>query len=75
MINITDKHKCCGCSACTQKCPQQCITMQQDEEGFYYPNINISQCINCGLCEKVCPFLNSKEARKPITVYAAKKQR
>lgn len=72
MINITDKHKCCGCSACTQKCPQQCITMQQDEEGFYYPNINISQCINCGLCEKVCPFLNSKEARKPITVYAAK---
>lgn len=72
MINITDKHKCCGCSACIQKCPKKCITMLQDEEGFYYPNVDVSQCINCGLCEKVCPFLNSKEAQKPITVYAAK---
>ena len=72
MINITDRHKCCGCYACTQKCPKKCISMQQNEEGFYYPNVDLSQCINCGLCEKVCPFLNPQEFKKPITAYAAK---
>lgn len=27
MINILDKQDCCGCSACIQVCPKQCITM------------------------------------------------
>lgn len=34
MIQIKDKSKCCGCMACVQKCPKQCITMKEDEEGF-----------------------------------------
>lgn len=29
--------------------------MQLDEEGFFYPNINIKSCINCGKCLAVCP--------------------
>lgn len=72
MINIIDKHYCCGCSACTQKCPKNCISMIEDEEGFMYPQIDDSLCIECGLCEKVCPFLNSKEIKKVQEVYAAK---
>ena len=35
MINIEDKKECCGCSACVQRCPKQCIVMKEDEEGFF----------------------------------------
>lgn len=72
MIKITDKTNCCGCNACAQCCPKQCITMNQDEEGFDYPTVNKNNCIDCGLCEKVCPILNSGESKRPLKVYAAK---
>lgn len=71
MINITDKHNCCGCGACVQKCPKQSISLQEDSEGFLYPKVNSDTCIDCGLCEKVCPMLNPAEARKPLQVLAA----
>ena len=59
MIEITDKKKCCGCWACSNVCPRKCINMEVDEEGFRYPKINRELCIDCGLCEKVCPVLHS----------------
>lgn len=72
MIQIKDKKDCCGCSACAQRCPKQCITMQSDDkEGFLYPVVDTTLCINCGLCNKVCPVINQSEARKPLKVYAA----
>lgn len=72
MINIIDKHNCCGCNACTQKCPKGCIIMHEDEEGFLYPQVDETLCINCGLCEKVCPVINQGNIHQPIEVYAAK---
>lgn len=71
MITISDKKSCCGCGACMQKCPKQCITLQEDNEGFLYPHVEATTCIDCGLCEKVCPMLNPGEARKPLQVLAA----
>ena len=71
MINIQDKADCCGCNACVQRCPKECITMQADHEGFLYPIIDTNACIDCGLCEKVCPIINQSETRNPIKVYAA----
>lgn len=72
MINIIEKKDCCGCSACVQRCPRQCISLKEDEEGFLYPMINDAACIDCGLCEKVCPVLHSGDAHKPLKVFAAK---
>lgn len=72
MINITDKTKCCGCSACVQRCPKQSISMKEDEQGFLYPVIDTATCIDCGLCEKVCPMLNPSAAKEPLQVLAAK---
>lgn len=72
MITITDKSHCCGCSACVQRCPKQCITMAEDEEGFLYPQVDTSKCVDCHLCEMVCPVINQDEARTPLEVYAAK---
>lgn len=71
MITMTDKHNCCGCSACASICPKHCITMQTDNEGFLYPKVNDADCIDCGLCEKVCHELHPFEERKPRKVYAA----
>lgn len=70
MIQITDKSLCCGCAACVQRCPKQCITLYEDHEGFLYPKVNIDTCIDCGLCEKVCPILNEGGKRAPLKVYA-----
>ena len=72
MINIKNKQDCCGCSACVQRCPKQCITMAEDNEGFLYPQVDTSKCVDCHLCEKVCPVINQDEARTPLEVYAAK---
>lgn len=71
MIQIKHKKDCCGCNACVQRCPKQCITMQADGEGFLYPIVDTALCIDCGLCEKVCPVINQSEPRKPQKVYAA----
>lgn len=72
MINIQNKQDCCGCSACVQRCPKQCISLHEDEEGFLYPKVNLDKCIDCGLCEKVCPVLHQAEERVPLEVFAAK---
>ena len=58
MIEIKSKEDCCGCYACYNICPKQCITMKTDNEGFWYPKIDKNKCINCNLCEKVCPIIN-----------------
>lgn len=72
MINIIYKQDCCGCSACAQRCPKQCISMIEDEEGFLYPKVDTANCIDCHLCEKVCPVINQDEKREPLASYAAK---
>ena len=46
MINITDKHDCCGCSACVAACPKQCIAMLEDAEGFLYPEVDAAACVD-----------------------------
>ena len=71
MIDIQDKHQCCGCEACLQACPKHCIAFQEDSEGFAYPSVDKSICIDCGLCENVCPVLHQSEPNEPLKVYAA----
>ena len=72
MISITNKYLCSGCAACKAVCPKQCITMRMDKEGFLYPFADTEACINCSLCEKVCPILNqSKIVTHTIKAYGA----
>lgn len=45
---------CFGCGACMSVCPQEAISFQLNEEGFYEAAVDENSCINCGLCQKVC---------------------
>lgn len=65
MIHIEDKKECCGCWACYNVCPRHCIGMKEDEEGFRYPVVETSLCIDCGLCEKVCPVIHADKTDAP----------
>lgn len=72
MIIIKSKYDCCGCGACAQRCPHNAIELIQDNEGFLYPQIDESICIDCGLCERVCPIINQELPSEPIKTFAAK---
>lgn len=74
MLTIQDKSACCGCQACYDACPAKCISMVADAEGFLYPKVNQADCLDCHLCEKICPQINGaypKEAGSPAACYAA----
>ena len=57
---------CCGCTACVNACPKAAIEMKEDFEGFLYPELDKSKCINCGVCEKVCPIENPPQITETI---------
>lgn len=59
MFNICSQNECNGCHACFCACPVNCIIMKNDVEGFLYPHIDQSSCIDCNLCQKVCPILKN----------------
>lgn len=73
MPKLANEKKCTGCTACYSICTKKCITMQGDKYGFSYPRIDSTKCIECKLCETVCPVLhNSKKQLSVHTViYAA----
>lgn len=65
---LNDKRDCCGCYACKNACPKDCIKMVVDNEGFWYPSIDYDRCIHCNLCKKVCPAVNESVINnKPIS--------
>lgn len=42
---------------CGDVCPKHCISFKEDIEGFFYPTVDESRCVDCGLCAKKCPAL------------------
>lgn len=72
MIAITDPKNCCGCEACVQACPKQCISFDADAQGFRYPKVDADACIECGRCLKSCPMLQAETCSRPLQVFAAR---
>ena len=54
---VTEVDMCCACGACISVCKKKCINLKQTSIGRLYATID-SNCIDCGLCMKVCPSLN-----------------
>ncbi len=73
IINRVKTNQCCGCSACVSICPKECLTLNADKNGFLQVKLSKHNCIECGLCEKVCPVLNTKEEKElEIEAFAVK---
>ena len=71
MYLFKDKSSCCGCGACFNICSRNAITMQEDEYGFIYPQIDNNKCIKCGACRSVCSYQKIQEVNTPIETYTA----
>lgn len=69
-----DSQKCSGCTACKAVCPVNAIKMGIDEEGFYVPVVEKNICVNCGMCNNVCPAKKTTNESKygSMDVYAIK---
>lgn len=59
MIELADKYSCTGCGACADACNNQAIRFVANDEGFNYPVIDNMNCVECGMCRRVCPILSS----------------
>ena len=65
------KERCVGCKSCEQSCPKHCISMVENNEGFWYPSVDEKSCIECKLCLKRCPVENTDFHRNtPKKVWA-----
>lgn len=49
---------CTGCGACVESCKKGCVDLTQNEHGFYYPVVEMSECVMCGTCSKACHVLS-----------------
>lgn len=68
---LPEMAQCSGCGGCGAVCPQNCISMAADREGFRYPVIDEAKCIRCRLCEKVCPVLSVPQVSQHVAALAA----
>ncbi|MCH8193462.1 MAG: NADH-quinone oxidoreductase subunit I [Planctomycetes bacterium] len=55
--------RCVACDICAQDCPPRCIYIVKDTDEAGKPmkkpavfDIDFTVCMNCGICEEVCPF-------------------
>lgn len=65
---------CCACGACMNICPKQAIRMKENEEGFLYPVIDETLCVECEKCKKVCAFQNKEKKKSLKETYVAVSQ-
>lgn len=69
-VSTLKPNECCGCTACYASCPVGAIEMQADFEGFLYPHIDMSKCIDCGKCLRVCK--NVLPYKEPQIIYSCR---
>lgn len=70
------KHLCAapeytGCLACLNVCPKHAIGVTEGFLGEILPTIDEDKCVDCGLCDKICPSLNPSPMHLPMDCYAA----
>lgn len=72
---LCNKTECTGCSACMNICPKEAIKMEYDSEGFWFPIIDTTKCIECRKCISVCSLHKQEdtetwEYKKVVSAFA-----
>lgn len=75
MIHFDFDKDCCGCTACSNSCNHGAITMLPNKEGFLMPHVDESKCVDCGLCDKACPHLNTSADRSQFSLESFKEKK
>jgi len=50
--------RCKGCEFCVEYCPKGVLEMSREfnKKGYHYPaTVKSDECVDCDLCEMVCP--------------------
>ena len=50
MVAKVDADECVGCGTCVDECPQEAISMNDDDIA-----VISDECTDCGLCVDACP--------------------
>ena len=58
MPKLADIYTCTGCLACVDSCAKGALRSYYNDEGHLTFSFDTSSCIDCGLCEKVCPVIS-----------------
>lgn len=62
--------KCTGCTVCKNVCKTDAITFTANKEGFIYPEIDETKCVNCGMCLEKCHTISErKNTKETSTAY------
>lgn len=74
---IIESKRCLGCGACINICKLNALSMQFDEKGFEYPQLDEKKCVECNQCFGVCPAVSTnvktiKHEAKRDKVYSAR---
>lgn len=65
MKTVCEINCCTGCCACIAACSKKAIHIE-DTVKAYNAVIDESLCVNCKLCEKICPTHTPQEKQSPI---------
>ena len=57
---IEPDNRCTGCNVCISSCPKDAIVSKINELGFWYPQVDSSLCVDCGICKDKCPVYGEK---------------
>lgn len=58
---LAKKEYCTGCGACASICPNGCIVMEPDGNGFLFPSVQSESCTDCSLCQRCCPIIHPRK--------------
>lgn len=58
-IQLASRFECTGCMVCTDACTHKAIDIIIADDGHYYPQIEKSKCVGCGVCMKNCPIVSN----------------
>lgn len=75
MIKLLSQELCKGCGLCQNICPNDCISMEYDEEGFLIPIKDETNCSGCNICMRKCIAINTLAfPSSNIELYCAKSE-
>ena len=57
---LANQEKCTACMACLNACAKGAISFVPDNESFLQPQVDADRCVECHLCEKVCPEIQQE---------------